>query len=1230
MLDIAPERIDIREPFSTYGVSSLDAVTLSGDLEVWLGRRLPPTVIYDYPDIWSLSRFLAGETDLDNAATTTASGGHNPEEPIAVIGMACRFPGANHLTAFWQMLCNGVDAISEIPPDRWPKDAFYDPDPSAPGKSVSYWGGFLDSVDQFDPFFFGISPIEAKSMDPQQRLLLDLSYDALDDAGQAKEQLDGSRTGVFVGICVNEYSTFQFSDPALITGHSATGSALSIAANRISYHYNFNGPSIAIDTACSSSLTAVYLACRSLKNGDCDMALAGGVNIILSPAHSIAFTKAGVLSPEGRCKTFDAGANGYVRGEGGGLVVLKRLSSALADGDPVQAVIMGGAMRQDGRTNGLIAPNRESQEKLLWEAYRAAGVPPHSVQYVEAHGTGTLLGDSMEAQALGAVVGSGRNEGICLVGSVKTNIGHLEAAAGVAGLIKVVLSLRHKAIPPSLHYNAPNPHIPFDALHLEVQRELSPWPAVESAAFAGVSSFGFGGTNVHLIVREAGGDEYKEKESGAALILPLSAGSPEMLRSLAADFYDLFSAGGVPVSDLCSAAARRRSSLHHRMLCIGHSDEELQAGLSAFLRGEQSPHLLSDGDASGHLPKVAFIFSGQGGQWVGMGRSLLAGEPVFYDSICQTDQIIQQQYGWSLLDVLGKEEAAGRLQEIDVVQPAIFAIQTALAALWKSWGIVPDAVAGHSMGEVAAAHVAGILSLEEAVLIICGRSKLLRQVRGQGSMLVTELSQDQAENWLRGYENKVSIAVVNSPASTVISGDTEAIGAIMDALNRAHLFCKLVNVDVASHSPQMDELRHELQSLLGDLSPRAGSLPIYSTVTGAPASGLLFDAAYWVDNLRKPVLFSKAVGQLYEDGHTFFVEMGPHPLLLGSIQQSLPSRQGKVGVFPSMRKEEPEREVLLKTLGMFYVEGFSIAWEHLYPLKNRQIPLPPVPRNYQRYWMDVQAAGATTPWHWAQAPGRNVHPLLSERIEIAHSPLTFVWQTRLNAETLPFLKDHRIEDEIVLPAAAYIEMAIQTARETGLDESHELTDVAFEDKMILSAGKSLQVQAIVSPEEGERRSFQVFSRKATDEEWRRHASAVFVPRHAAANQAGPGGFPLDTMRRESTSQMASEDFYNKLHRRGLQFGPAFRGVRHIWNKENQSLGQIGLPPAVQNERGAWAIHPALLDACLQVVAATQDNLLEHSFYLPTGCRSVSFLRRTSPLSGAMYICCPAPLSALMS
>ncbi len=1218
LLHIAPDTIDIRESFSSYGLSSLDVVSLSGDLQELLGRRLSPTLAYDYPNILTLSNHLAENIENKKSSLVTNSMSDTSKEPIAIIGIGCRFPGAKDPESFWQLLRDGVDMISEVPADRWNKQAFYHPDPSVPGKSISSWGGFLENIDQFDPFFFGISPIEAKYMDPQQRLLLELSYEALDSTGKTKENLSSTKTGVFIGISLNEYSQLQFGDPSMITSHSGTGNALSIAANRISYFFNFHGPSMAIDTACSSSLTAVHLACQSIRSGECSMALAGGVNMILSPAHSIAFTKAGVLAPDGRCKTFDAGANGYVRGEGGGVIVLKSLSSALADGDPIQAIILSSAMGQDGRTNGLMAPSQEGQEEMLREAYKAAGVSPDSVQYVETHGTGTLLGDSMEAKALGKVIGTDRKNGPCAIGSVKTNIGHLEAAAGIAGLIKVILSLKNRTIPPSLHYHSPNPHIPFDELKLRVNSELNSWPSdSDHPALAGVSSFGFGGTNVHVIVSEAISYKKDEKEKkqidstySNCFLLPLSAHSPDALHPLADSFIELLADDSdITANDICYAASARRSQYDYRLAVVGNSRNELHNNLQAFIRREQNPNVIIGSGVAHRLPKLAFVFSGQGGQWFGMGRELLKQEPVFYKAIERIDQIIQKNFSWSLTDELCAERSVSRLGEIDVVQPVLFAIQIALAELWQSWGIKPDAVVGHSMGEVASAYIAGVLSLEDAIKIVCSRSQLLKKLRGKGSMIVTELSPAQAKEVLNGYDKEIAIAVFNSPSSTVLSGDTETINKVKDSLARQNLFCKLVNVDVASHSPQIDLLRSDMYKVLEGLDPQPATLPIYSTVTGARANDLNFNADYWIDNLRKPVLFSDAIGQLFDDGYSTFIEIGPHPVLLSSIQQSLQSRNRKVSLLPSLRREEPERQILFGSLGKLYTEGFSIDWKNIYPNGGKYVNLPLIPWQRQRYWTDTKSSRSKNSWHW----DKNVHPLLGERMNLANSPSTFIWQPVFDDEILNFLADHKIENEIVFPAAGYIEMALQAAKETSINNTHELSDLVIKESMILQSEKPGSVQVILSPAEDGSFIFNVYSRTVPDENWILHATTNFIQNQKADDRIAFTGASRDVIRQQCTSQFTSEEFYQALHSHGIQYGPGFRAVQNIWSKGDESLGLISLPGSLQHDSDLYQIHPALLDACLQVLAATQINSSEYNLYIPTGCKLIRFFSKPGKL-----------------
>lgn len=1218
LLEIDPDTIDTEKSFTDYGLSSSDVVMMSGDLEDWLDRRLSPTLAYEYPSILKLAHHLAENGAKENSNSAENTPGIPANEPIAIIGMSCRFPGANDPESFWQLLSEGVDMISEVPADRWVKEAFYHPDPAVPGKAISYWGGFLDTIDEFDPFFFGISPLEAKHMDPQQRLLLELSYEALDDAGQHKKDISGSKTGVFVGISISEYSQSQLGDPLHISSHSGTGSALSIAANRISYVFDFHGPSMAIDTACSSSLVAVHLACQSLRNGECKMALAGGVNMILSPAHSIAFTKAGVLAPDGRCKTFDAQANGYVRGEGGGVAVLKPLSVALADDDPVLAVIRGSAIAQDGRTNGLMAPSQESQEAMLREAYQAARVAPGEVQYVEAHGTGTLLGDSMEAGAIGKVIGAAQTKGTCSIGSVKTNIGHLEAAAGMAGLIKVVLSMQHRTIPPSLHYHSPNPHIPFEELNLRVQTTTEAWPDTTAPAIAGVSSFGFGGTNVHLVFSEAEPSPQQIVSNETLIsthqpdyLLPISANSQDHLSIVAAYFYDLLKTNiETTAKDICQVASFRRSQFDYRLAVVGTTRQALADSLEVYLAGGADINLFTADSILDRKPKLAFVFSGQGGQWYGMGRQLLKQEAVFYEAIIRIDQLVQSRFGWSVLEVLLAEKDELRLDEIAVVQPAIFAIQVALAELLASWGITPDAVTGHSMGEVAAAHIAGVLSLEDAVEVICVRSQHLKKLKGLGRMMVTELTLNQAKEALQDCEDTVSIAAINGPTSTVLSGDPEKMEEIMDSLQRKNLFCKWVKVDVASHSPQMDQIRPELVAELQGLQPQPASIPFYSTVTGKLDNQLDFSANYWIDNLRKPVLSSNTVEQLLVGEYTVFMEVGPHPVLLGALQQSVPDNHPEVRSLASLRREEPEQEALLKALGALYTEGYPINWKNIYPGHTKHLRLPPVPYQRERYWLDHISSGSQNAWHSLKGNGDKIHPLLGSQISLAHTPTTHLWQNTIDLARMSYLRDHQLEGETVLPATAYLEVALQALKEVGLADTCFLSDMVFKQMMILDKAKPRSLQVSLAPDGEHRYQLSIYSQNALSREWVLHATAAVVKQTEKTKETISKA-ELDLLREDTAAPQSVIGLYEKFQTLGVEYGQLFQGVQQIWSKENVALGRIQLPTSLQYDQQDYQIHPALLDACLQVIAATKKATAGQALYIPSGCREIHFFSQPS-------------------
>ena len=923
-LRIDPRSIDVREQFSRFGLESRGATDLLAHLAQALGRPLSPVLVWRYPTPEALARHLAGGASEREALVLEERPGAQ-DEPIAIIGMACRLPGAPSPDAFWQLLREGVSAITEAPRERWDPDALFDPDLAEPGTMNTRWGAFLDRIDGFDPAFFGISPREATTMDPQQRLLLELSWEALEDAGIVAEGLKGSQTGVFFGSIWDDYATLVYQHGArAITQHTVTGHHRSILANRVSYTFGLQGPSMAIDSACSSALVAVHLACESLRRGDATLALAGGVNLNIIPESAIGMSKFGGLSPDGRCFTFDARANGYVRGEGGGVVVLKRLSRALADGDVIYCVIRGCAVNNDGASNGLTAPNPLAQEAMLRLAYRRAGVDPADVQYVELHGTGTELGDPIEASALGTVLGTARPpDRPLLVGSGKTNVGHLEGAAGIVGLLKVVLCIKHRELAPSLNFETPNPHIPLTSLNLQVQRALGPWPSKDGPLLAGVSSFGMGGTNCHAVV-----SEWPSSETD---VFPLSAESPESLRAQAQQWLETIAlAGGrARLSSLCSGAAALPLAGEYRLAVTARSCEELMHHLQGFLDGQTRVGTQVGRADPGSAPRVVFVFACQGAQWFSMGLRLLHREPVFRAKIEQCSQLIQQNLGWSLLDELTGARQSSRLDEIDVSIPAIVAIEIAVATQWRAWGIEPAAVLGQSGGEIAAAHVAGALSLEDAMRTICAYGRMLARLRGTGAMGVVGLSWGEAAEELIGHEGRLFRAIQNGADSTVLAGAPDALDTVFRALERRNVFCRRVAIDVAPHCPQVDGLREDLFDALRDVRPRKATIPIVSEVTGSTIVGELFDASHWVRNLCDPAMFSTGIDHLLQDGFDLFVEISPHPIALRAIQSNLHRSALRGVVLPSLRRNEDERGVMLDTLGALYVLGARVRWDRL-------------------------------------------------------------------------------------------------------------------------------------------------------------------------------------------------------------------------------------------------------------------------------------------------------------
>ncbi len=1083
---VAEAKIQAQEPFASYGLDSVQSVEMLVELEGWLGRPVSPSLVWDYPTPAALAAHLAGESSASKEQKEQKAHKELPapggNEPIAVVGLGCRFPGAPDPARYWEMLCNGVDAITEVPPDRWDVEAFYDADPGAPGKMVTRWGGFLEKVDEFDPDFFGITPREATGMDPQQRLLLEVAWEALEDAGIPQESLAGSRTGVFVGISSWDYAGRTQGDPERIDAYTGSGVAHSIAANRISYLLDLRGPSMAIDTACSSSLVAIHLACQSLRSGECSLALVGGVNLILKPDLAINFSKVGALATDGRCKTFDSGADGYVRSEGAGVAVLKPLSQALADGDPVYAVIRGSAVNQDGRSNGLMSPNGPSQEAVLREAYRRSGISPEQVQYVEAHGTGTALGDLIEAQALGAVMAAGRpSDAPLYIGSAKTNLGHLEAAAGIAGFMKAVLALKHGHLPPSLHLREPNPHIPWATMPLRVPISLMPWPvAPGERAAAGVSSFGFGGTNCHVVVEAPPPAKPGEEVVEPSELLVLSARAPGALREQVSQVRERLAAEpSGNLHDLCYSAARRRSHHPYRAAFAFQDQEELLALLDDAIAREDgmAPEPAAPGP-------ICFVFSGQGSQWWGMGRQLMREEPLFRAVMERCDALFRRYVDWSLVDELMAEEGASRLDQTAVNQPVLFAMQIALTEWWRTRGITPDRVVGHSFGEVAAACVAGALTLEEGVKVIAHRSRLMQRVEGRGRMAVVELSLEEARRLLQGREGRISVAAENSPDFTVLSGDPEALSELMDELLAQGIFSAPLPINLASHSPQMESLRPELEEALADLKPRPARLPVYSTVTGELVAGEAMDATYWGRNLRETVRFGTVIAHLAQEGCRTFVEVSPHPILLELIQRVLVQRSEEGILVPSLWKERDERRTLLSAVGTLYTHGYPLNWEAIYP-KGRYQALPPYPWQRQRYDLELLREA------YIYRSDRTEHALPGRRLLLAAGMVDQVWEIELGPGRVPGLAEP-IPPGQPVPETFFRAMA-EAAAEQGSGTPHAAVELAMPLPLVMPEKGHLVVQLLLSPD----LTFRVFSRQAgpTAEAaaWSLHASGRVSP-----------------------------------------------------------------------------------------------------------------------------------------
>jgi amino acid adenylation domain-containing protein len=1090
-------------------------------------------------------------------------------DQIAIIGIGCSFPGgAESPHSLWQFLCGGGDAVVDVPADRWNVDAVYDPTPGTPGKTVCRRAGLLHDVASFDAGFFEISPREAALMDPQQRLLLQVAWRALEDAGIPAESLAGSRTGVYIGTSHSDYHGIQQFGRRQIDVHAATGGALSIVANRLSHRLDLRGPSLAIDTACSSSLVALDAACTALLIGECDATLVGGVNVMLTPDVTITFSRAAMLSPDGRCKAFDARANGYVRGEGAGIVILKLLSRALRDRDRVHAVIRGTAVNQDGRTSTITVPSRDAQIAMLRQACARANVHPSDIGYVEAHGTGTAVGDPIEANAIGTVFGEGRRaDSTCVIGSIKTNIGHLEPAAGIAGLIKAALCVRHGAIPPSLHFERPNPHVDFDGFGIRVQRNLGSWPSGYRSRIAAVNSFGFGGTNACAIVEEPPHPAEAIFDDACAdwwpTLVPVSAASRTALTTVCTHLAETLEARPPAFPDVAGTLALRRSHLDHRLVVAAKSADEAVSALRTVAAGETSAAVISGRRTSSR--RLAFVFTGQGAQWWSMGRGLLQQDPVFREVVERCDQLFSQRSGWSLLEELVRSEDCSRINETAVAQPAIFALQLALAERLAAWGIRPAAVVGHSIGEIAAAHVAGALSLPQAVDVVYHRSRLQERARLQGGMAAVGLAAGRVRNYLEKFDGQLEVAAINGPELVSIAGPRALLDQFIAEIGREQtdVLCQILRVDYAFHSHQMDAFTGELGNSLRGLRPKATVVPMFSSVTGEAIDGEELDGDYWCRNMRQPVLFKRAIDEAIDAAFDTFLELGAHPSLITPIRACLAGRNREGLALGTLHRERPDSESIVSAVASLHVHGVPIDWGAVVPRNWKFAELPGHPWEKQVHWAESEESRA------ARLDGP-VHPLLGYRLK-SSEPL---WQSEIDANSPRYLQDHQIDGAVLFPATGYVELILAAARQVLGEGRLEVEAISFHEALFLSAETSTLIETSLDQARG---IVRVRSRqRGAGTDWVLRATGRVRTWHVPEFAIEPW-----TPKVEPPPQVGRTRFYRDLAKEGHAFGPAFQGVDTIWCAEGCAVGRIMVPPSI-TDADRYVLHPAVLDACLQV------------------------------------------------
>ena len=1163
-------------------------------------------------------------------------------EPIAIVGMGCRFPGdANTPAAYWELLRTGVSTVGEAPWQRWQDNRRNHATVKGGKNKTTYYGHYLREVGCFDAPFFGISPREAIQMDPQQQLLLEVSIEALEHANLPVDELLGSRTGVYIGAMNQDYlqSLHQLDT---LDVYAATGSEISFTAGRLSYLLGLRGPAMMVGTACSSSLVTTHLACQSLRARECDLALSGGVSLILAPTSNILLTKMQATSPDGRCKTFDAAADGYGRGEGCGILVLKRLADAQRDGDTIWALIRGSAVNHDGRSGGLTVPSGPAQEELLRQAVADARVAPHEISYIEAHGTGTALGDPIEMRALGNVLCKNRPTPL-IIGSAKTNIGHLEAAAGVAGLMKVILALQNKQIPPHLHFRQPNPHIPWAQYSIQVQTNLTAWSS-DKPRLAGVSSFGLSGINAHAILAEAPAVvEPLAVATRPYHLLTLSAKTPQALHALAQCYRDSCATQPpLELGDLCYTAHVGRSHYPHRLSLVAASSEDVRTKLAAYVAQEILAGV-TENQANEQSPKVAFLFTGQGSQYVGMGRELYETDPTFRATLDRCDELLRPHLSESLLATLYPDKETGRSVSIDLTeytQPALFALEYALATLWQSWGIQPDILLGHSVGEVVAACVAGVFSLEDGIKLIAARGRLMGALPQDGAMLAVQASAAHVQQAIAPYHQEVSLAAINGPASVVLSGQREAVQMMAAQLTAAGIKTHHLTVSHAFHSPLMAPMLADFRQVAASITYHKPKVPLVSNVTGnlagdgstarlsspksEPAEVNIATPDYWVRQVREPVRFADGLQTLQAQGISIFLEIGPKPVLLGMAEQ-VTGDKGQVLKetntrahlpptpchLPSLRENHADWQQMLTSLGELYVRGVKVDWLGFdKDYARRKVVLPTYPFQRQRYW--VEPTLDEQPLTARQA---HVTPLIDKLIPLPRRQ-EIVGETHFSLERLPFLADHKVFGAVISPGACQLAMVLEAAHLAYPGRVVQLVDVVLPQALVLGADESRTVQVIFSPAEQsngqEAPAFELISFSAAQptESLQTHASG----RLAFAAMAPSAPVDLAALQAHCSTGVDLATFDAQVAAQQIDFGPAFRWLAAVWRGENEAIGRLVLPEAIGNLQ-EYQLHPALLDACLQLIGALQLGEAQTETRLPFALGSLTL---AAPVTGQAW------------